>query len=362
MIKGLPAMLAISLLLLGSIIGCAPSGQPSTPLPATTLLPNLLVHFEGEVQVRKANWTAYLPASFGMELRRGDLIWTGQQSNATISCSDGSVVIIGSDYEGPIPCPWARSAWPTPIPPPRKEQPSAIPFIISPRMTKVATPNPLLKWNLVSGATKYTVIVRGGGPEWRTDTVASEIVYPNDAPPLRPGIAYKLVVIEQSSQRSSEEEQLPGLGFSLLTPEETQAMHKAEAKIRALGLAEAPTRFLIANLYATQGLNAEAIEQLEDLSNTLEEPAVVRSLGDLYLKIGLSRLAEECYLQALELSRRANDVEGQALAQNGLGLVYAGLGNKDYAIQHSQSAMELYQKLGDAQMVKQIQEQLAELR
>jgi len=364
MIKGLLMTVAISLLLLLLTVGCAPSAQTATPPSATALLPNVLVHLvhlEGEVQVKRVNWVAYVPASFGMELRRGDLIRTGQQSKATISCGDGSLVEIGSDVEGPIPCPWPRATWPTPIPPPRKQQTSAIPFIISPRMTIIATSNPLLKWNPVSGATKYTVIVRGAGQEWRTETVAGEIVYPDDAPPLIPGIAYKLVVIEQSSHRSSEEEQLPGLGFSLLTPEEVQAVREAEAKIRALGLADAPMRFLIANLYAVQGLNAEAIELLEELSNTLQEPANVRSLGDLYRTIGLNRMAEERYSQALELSQRANDVEGQALAQNALGLIYEALGNKGEAAHRLEKAMELYQELGDSKTVQQIQEQLVEL-
>ena len=89
---------------------------------------------------------------------------------------------------------------------------------------------------------------------------------------------------------------------------------------------------------------------------------MARSLGDLYLRIGLNRFAEERYLQALGLSQRLNDVEGQALAQNALGLVYEALGNKGEALQRLQKAMEWYRKLGDAKRIEEIREQLGKMQ
>ena len=85
-----------------------------------------------------------------------------------------------------------------------------------------------------------------------------------------------------------------------------------------------------------------------------------RSLGDLYLKIGMNRLAEEHYLQALELSQKAGDVEGQALAQHALGLIYKqALGNPEAATPRLQDAVKWYQQLGDSRKVEEIQKQLA---
>lgn len=186
----------------------------------------------------------------------------------------------------------------------------------------------------------------------------TDVVYPDNAPALSPGLTYKLSVTAGS--RSSDEESVPGLGFSVLKIDEVQVVRDREAKIRALGLAEPPTRFLIAQLYASQDLSAEAIEQLEALSKPFKGPAVLRSLGDLYLKIGLNRLAEERYLSALELSQKANDLAGEAVVQNALGLIYRDVfGNKGEAMHRFQQATGLYQTLGDSKTVRQIQERLA---
>ena len=144
----------------------------------------------------------------------------------------------------------------------------------------------------------------------------------------------------------------------MLKPEEAQAVRDGEARIRAMGLNDAATRLLIANLYAGQGLAAEAIDQLEASAAALQAPAVARLLGDLYLKVGLNRLAEQRYTPALDLSQKANDIEGQAAAENALSLVYDALGNADEASQHAQKAIQWYQKLGDSKTAKQIQDRL----
>jgi two-component system NtrC family sensor kinase len=93
---------------------------------------------------------------------------------------------------------------------------------------------------------------------------------------------------------------------------------------------EVPTRLLIAELYANwvpdrpngKALIAEAIEMLEGLSDT-KEPAIIRLSGDLYLTIGLNGQAEAYYMRALKLSQDAGDLEGQALAQYALGIIFA---------------------------------------
>ena len=147
--------------------------------------------------------------------------------------------------------------------------------------------------------------------------------YPDSAPALQPGVNYRLIVT--AGDRSSSEEPGAGLGFSVLGAEEAKTVTEAEAKIRALGLAETPAALLIANVYATNGLYAEAIEALERLPGS-QEPAVLRLLGDLYVSTGLNRLAEERYLTALARSEALSDVEGQAQAHHALGRVYEAAG------------------------------------
>jgi len=95
----------------------------------------------------------------------------------------------------------------------------------------------------------------------------------------------------------------------------------AKRAFAAFGLSDPATRLLIANLYASRGLSSEAVEQLESLFTTAKEPAVARLLGSLYLGLGLSRLAEDRYLQALDLAQTANDIEGQAADSSALATV-----------------------------------------
>ena len=81
-----------------------------------------------------------------------------------------------------------------------------------------------------------------------------------------------------------------------------------------------------------------------------------------YIKVSLNRLAEQTYLQALDLSQKVNDIEGQAAAQSALGLVYESFGNKPEAVQRTEKAIEWYQKLGDSKTVKELQARLAALQ
>ncbi len=182
------------------------------------------------------------------------------------------------------------------------------------------------------------------------------MTYPSDAPDLRPGTAYRLVV--EAGERSSTEEPGAGLGFELLGSAEAAAVRGAEAKVRALGLADAATRLLVANLYANHDLYAEAIGLLDPLASS-GEPAVLRLAGDLYLSIGLNRQAEERYLQALTSSQGASDAEGQAAAHAALGNIYESLGNREEAARHWQDAIAGYEQLGDQPKIAQLRALLA---
>ena len=353
-------------LLLGIIIAAllasyslAIAAAPTTPSPDNAA--HLLVVVEGRVSVKRKGWTRYVPATFGMSLRSGDLLRLEESSRAAVACADLTLVSVPGGVSG-VPCMVPRPLLVyhgSLVNMTRDDTSDEFPVIVSPRKTKLLSPRPILRWTPVARTTSYTVSVRGPNVNWSIEVSAkTDVVYPDNAPALSPGLTYKLSVTAGS--RSSDAESVPGLGFSVLKTDEAQVVRDREAKIRALGLAEPPTRFLIAQLYASQDLSAEAIEQLEALSKTFKEPAVLRSLGDLYLKIGLNRLAEERYLFALELSRTTNDFEGEAVVQNTLGLMYLDVfGNRGEAVQRLQQATGLYQTLGDGKTVRQIQERLA---
>ena len=328
---------------------------------------HVVVHITGSIKVKREGWKHFAPAMFGTMLRRGDTLLLEEPAHATVVCSDLTMRDVPRGVSG-VPCKAASSDLvykQSRIHPLKGSVSDEFPVIISPRKTKLLNPRPTLRWTPVKGISQYKVSIRGSDNiSWTMDAASNteviEFSYPSGAPALKPGAAYKVTVT--AGNRSSDSEPLPDLGFTVLEPGKVQEVRDREKKIRTLGLADAPTWFLIASLYASQDLNAEAIEQLEGLGE-LKEPAVMRSLGDLYLKIGLSRLAERRYLRATELSQDANDKEGQALAEAALGRIYHEVfSNRTEAARHLKIAKQLYEGLGDAATAQQLQERLVKLR
>jgi tetratricopeptide (TPR) repeat protein len=222
--------------------------------------------------------------------------------------------------------------------------------------------HPLIKWTAVDGASGYTVSVRGSGVDWTSgeEVQDTQLAYPDDAPPLQPGETYKVVV--QAGDASSDQEGVPGLGFTVLGADEAQAVRDAEGRIKALRLDPASESLVQAHLYESHKLYSEAEQTLSGVAANVKSPAVSRLLGDLYATTGLNRPAEEQYVRALGLSSEEGDIEGQALAQEKLGRVYSALGNKDQAAASLQQALDVYNRLGDTTMTEQINQELAEVK
>jgi len=344
-------VLRASVVLFGAVwmlLGCgAPQPTPARPAGGGTES-GLIVGVQGDAAVKRAGWRDYAPALFGAPLRRGDLLRLGSAGSATVACADLKLATVEGGVSG-YPC---QTAPRTPLVyegtllnPTRGDNGSGdTPLVISPRKTKLLNPRPVLRWQPMPGAKSYKLSLRG--TNWTAEmSGASELPYPDSAPALQPGVTYRLVVT--AGDRSSSEEPGAGLGFSVLGAAEAKAVKEAEAKIRALSLTETATALLIANVYATNGLYAEAVEGLERLPGP-QEPAVLRLLGDLYISTGLNRLAEERYTTALARSEALSDVEGQAQAQHALGRIYEALGNPTEARRHLSAALALYDRLGDA--------------
>jgi len=230
-------------------------------------------------------------------------------------------------------------------------------------MTRLLSPHPVLRWTPVKGIADYHVIVRGMNFYWSRVYPGTEINYPDSAPPLEAGVDYKLIVETRgSNNRSSSEEPGLGLGFAMLSSKERKTVLEEEGQIENLGLPVGPTQFLIAHLYATHGINAEAIERLEGISNTFKVAAVARLLGDLYMKVALPRQAEAHYLSSLNLSVNEKDEEGQMLDHLALAHIYEeALGNQKSAVEHIKGTLALAVTLGDDRVAKQAQKTLGEL-
>jgi hypothetical protein len=326
---------------------------------------HLAVSVEGQVAVKRKGWTGYAPVVFGTYLQPGDLLKIAENSHARIVCSDLTLHDVPAGMTG-VPCERSRPLLKRPdgsiIHTPRSSPPAgSFPQVLSPRRTKLLSATPMLRWTPVTGVAGYRVIVRGGGLVWGEYVQSStEIAYPDSAPQLKPGIAYKLIV--ETTDRSSYE---PGfdLGFSILDPKESQKALQEEKQIEKLGLPEGPTQFLIAHLYASYGLKAEAIEKLESVSQKFKVAAVASLLGDLYASTGLIRQSEASYLNAVELAQNENDEIGSMLTHLALARLYQQeLGNAKAAIAHFDAALALANKLGDNLTTAEAGESLAELK
>jgi hypothetical protein len=187
------------------------------------------------------------------------------------------------------------------------------------------------------------------------------MVYPQTAPKLEVGVAYKLLVAANNGPHYDE----PGLGlgFSLLSSDEKKAVLREQKQIENLALPAGPTQFLIAHLYAAHALYAEAIERLEGISQEFNMASLRTLMGDLHMDIGLPRQAEADYLASLDLSKAENDDEGQMLLHQVLASIYERtFGNKEMASQHLNAMLNLARRLGDHSATNQAGNKLAELK
>jgi predicted negative regulator of RcsB-dependent stress response len=349
-------LLLIPLVLtLAACSGPQPAIAPAPGDAAGAGQAGIIVTVQGDASVKRAGWQNYAPALFGAPLQKGDLLRIADAARVVVACADLKLSELPAGVSG-FPC-RAEANPDTLVYKGRlaaatrgDANDDAFPTVLSPRQTRLLNPRPTLRWSAVPGAASYQVSLQGA--DWSTTVNgATELAYPSAAPALQPGVAYRLVVA--AGDRSSNEETGPGLGFALLDAGEAAAVQAAEAKIQALGLPDAGTRLLIANLYAVHGLYAEAITLLAPLAEA-GQPAVARLLGDLYLGIGLNREAEASYLQALSLSEGAGDVEGQAAAHAALGTIYAALGSRAEAEKQWRAALAAYDQLGDQAKIAQL--------
>lgn len=327
---------------------------------------NVVVQLEGPAKVKRPGWTGYAPVVFGTGLQSGDLVSLDQGSHAKVVCSDLTLHDVPAGTGG-VPCtsPGAvlHRADGSLIHATRgSPNDGSYPMVVLPRRTKLLSAHPTLRWTPVQGVSRYVIEIRGENLLWATEvTAGTQVVYPDTATPMKPGVDYKLIVAAGNGAISDEPG--VGLGFSLLSPKDAKAVLQEEKQIESLGLPPGPTDFLIAHLYADHGLYAEAIERLEGISQKFKEAAVQKLLGDLFMDIGLPRQAEGRYLNALDLSATENDEEGQMLVHKALGYIYQQiLGNNETASQQLGKALELARKLGDDSTASQAGKQLAEMK
>jgi tetratricopeptide (TPR) repeat protein len=214
----------------------------------------------------------------------------------------------------------------------------------------------------VTGSGDYivSVLADDGQDRPQIQVTGNRIDWPEGWPPLELGATYVLVV-EGGGRLSNEgNEANAGLGFWLLMEDQTEVVNGLEERLRAQPLSPTAADLLVAELYRSHGLRAEAAALLEQLVDTDGAPAVWIALGDVYLEVGLALEAEEALEQALASAQGAGQQEAEATARVGLALT-AQLQDDDASAQdHLLAAQALYEQIGDRARFEEVTRLLGE--
>ena len=198
--------------------------------------------------------------------------------------------------------------------------------------------------------------MRGAAVAWSASVKSAEIVYPNDAPPLVAGAAYK-VTIFAARKGNSNDEGADGLEFRILSAQDAEKVKARETEIKNLNLEPASKQLLIAYLYSSYDLIAEAITLLKDPPADQES---ARALAELYIRSLLLDKARDQYSKVVEMA--TEDLPGRAAAYDRLGQIYGALYDKEQAMQRYQNALKLYVDLEDWNKVSEFAIQLSKLQ
>jgi len=330
---------------------------------------NQVISITGQLELKSTGESQYRVVGVGTRLQPGDLLRPATDANVTVLCNDSTIWIVPAGIPSGVSngCPdrvvkGFRNAQRWMYPEPGGSNPD-IPFTISPRVQSILDPYPLLQWNPVPGASLYLVRVEAEQTVWETTvTDSSAVVYPDDAPPLQPGVFYRFTV-EADTGAFSDNDLLKNAQFTLEDESTAARIRSAVAEIQELALSDEMTALAIAQLYEENNLLYDAISTLEKLVNAGSENALVyQRLGILYAnKLGLNLLAEARYTQGIELARQNQQSHILADCQAGLAAVKMRLGQVEEADRLTQSATAAYQGLQDSESVELLRDTMDRL-
>jgi hypothetical protein len=340
-----------------------------TAASAVTILPGLTLLIWGTIELKSEAWSQFQATSAPRVLSATDQVRPAPDKSATILCADLSSknVPTGGPYQIKSLCPTTSEQPLTggdgSYVPPRGGNNSLIPYIISPRKTQILTPRPLIRWNAVPGARRYTVqLLDSTGTIWTKEVQGTEVRYPGN-PALQTGVSYALIV-KGDTGTSSSDEGIPGLAFRLLDADAAKRLETAVQGLQQPDLPDEAKVFAEVYLYQSNQLFAEAIERLEPTTNSVQANASSHRLqGDLYLQVRLNQLAKDAYLRAITLAQREGDLETLAAAQVSLGGVYLVFRDREAAVKEWLTARQVYVQLEgrDSERVRAIEAQISAL-
>ena len=330
---------------------------------------NYIVAVRGKVDVQRPGWSEYLPVRLGMSLGKDVLLRLDDGSSITIACADLRIMEVVLPGHSGIPCPvelptlyWKHDV----VDHPRASSSrSGTPQIISPRMTKLLDPNPIIRWAAVPNATSYRVRVEPGASWSSVVEGKTELQYPGAAPRLLADKAYIVVVAVEKPDRLrgfTSEETGTDLGFAILSTKVGEGIRETEKRIQILPISAASKHFLVAALYASSGLRAEAIAALDLVSDERLGPRALSMEADLYSEIGLFDIAARRYLAAFDAAA-GDDLDLRASVSDALSVVYGmmGMGKVPEVRKQAEVARDAYARLGDKKGLEKVAERLRKL-
>jgi len=371
------ASIGVFLLLICLVAACSAASTPAVEETATApaetggppVLPNLLVEAEGEIWLRRVGWSEFLPAGFGIAVQPGDLLRVPEGSVVSVFCGNetlwdaGPKTLPDDGLEHTAPCQTGRPPRPwSDVAALRGEQSGGIPYIVRPRNTALMSNRPQLEWHPLPGVDSYTLtLISDDGQDRPPVEVSDEqLEWPADWLPLETRATYVLVVEGDGARSDEGNEQHAGLGFWLLSDTDAEMVSALESRLRAQPIRPEATALLVAELYLTHQLRAEAADLLESLTTSSGAASIWLVLGQTQLEAGLASESRSALDEAVAVAQETGQQAVEAAARVGLALVARLQDDAATADTHLRAARLLYEQVGDQDGLEQVDQLLSE--
>ncbi|HYX25145.1 MAG TPA: tetratricopeptide repeat protein [Thermoanaerobaculia bacterium] len=345
----------------------------------------LLTQIEGEVTLSSASRAEFRlvrRAAQRQIIRRGEVVHVPAGARVTVICSTDQVVSLTRPQD------WILDATTcglgAPLPPSsyqnlasdagrllprngvllaefetRYVNPRLGPFLLSPLDTVVTDARPRLVWTQVPDAVEYEIEIRGaagtsirlaaddlhcghGSGPWHDLDVCSWV--PSGKwPALEPGKPVFLKFGSRQAVTAPLRHAQEVYQIHLLSGNDQHRLQDSLRQIATLPVDKANRLLLAAGAYAQSGLYAEALANYDEALQAQEIPEARVTLGDLYLTVGLTALADREYRQ---VQAGAPALAAQAAAELGLGQVAYARKLFGEARAHFERARQLYTSAG----------------
>jgi hypothetical protein len=317
----------------------------------------------GKAEFRRPEWKLSAPARFGTVLRAGDVISLEPAASAVIVCSGFSrVVSVTGTGAKPVPCSTTRSRkiweWDGDqvLPTAQIQLPHASDLWTRGQTAVTFEDDPALTWPELPGAEAYEITVRGPGVTWTSTTFLNKLEYPTDAPKLLFNREYEVNVhAKKGRDLLGSMDGFVNMKVAVVNRPTARVLAGTVDDTKKLKLPTPVVSFLAAKVMAIAGQYDSAIKALQSLRSLLDEPAVVRELGDAYAASGSLSNAEASLAEASRLFEKSGDIVGRALAEEALAKIESTGQKRSAAADRLRVALAIYQQLGDTSEATRIE-------